>query len=125
VTALQRMIRVYNNAMVRHRAKYYENSGFFNFGYWGGQPKSQSEASRALVDLLVDRIAVKGGRVLDVACGVGASTRRLMNSYAPDMILAINFPRYSSPRRGKTFPNARLCKWTRRISNFPTITSMR
>ena len=90
MTALDRMTRVYNNAMVRHRSRYYENSGFFNFGYWGGTAQTQSQASAALVDQLLDRIAVKGGRVLDVACGAGASTRRLMDSYAPDMIVGIN-----------------------------------
>jgi len=82
--------RFYNNAMVRHQARYYENSGYFNFGYWDGRARSQREASEALVDRLIDKIASPGGRILDVACGAGASTRRLMERYPPEAIAAIN-----------------------------------
>jgi SAM-dependent methyltransferase len=87
----ERMIRVYDRAM-RGRAprSYYENSGFYNFGYWGGGAKSQREASEELVDQFVARIPDKGGRVLDVACGLGASTQRLALTFAPDMITGIN-----------------------------------
>jgi MPBQ/MSBQ methyltransferase len=91
MTARERMIRMYDRAMVSsHYRQYYEDSGFYNFGYWDTHAKSQREASETLVDQLVDRISKKGGRILDVACGPGASTRRLMRSYAPDMITAIN-----------------------------------
>jgi MPBQ/MSBQ methyltransferase len=90
MTTSGRITRIYNNEMVRHRARYYENSGYFNFGYWAGQARSQREASEALVDRLLGKIVLKGGRILDVACGAGASTPPLMDSYAPDMISAIN-----------------------------------
>jgi MPBQ/MSBQ methyltransferase len=64
----ERMVRFYDRAM-RGRdlpQRYYENSGFCNFGYWGGGAKSQREASEELVDQLVARIPDKGGRMLDV-----------------------------------------------------------
>ena len=48
---------------------YYENSGYFNFGYWAAGAKSQREAGEALVDRMVSRIANRTGRILDVACG--------------------------------------------------------
>jgi SAM-dependent methyltransferase len=73
-----------------HQHYYFENSGYFNFGYWGTGAKSQREASEALVDQLVARIARKTGRVLDVACGLGGSTKRLMQTYPPEMITGIN-----------------------------------
>jgi MPBQ/MSBQ methyltransferase len=63
---------------------YYENSGYFNFGYWGAGAISQREASDALVDQMVARIANKTGRVLDVACGLGGSTKRLTQTYPPE-----------------------------------------
>jgi MPBQ/MSBQ methyltransferase len=69
---------------------YFENSGHFNFGYWSDGAKSQREASDALVDQLVARIANRTGRILDVACGLGGSTRRLMQTYPPEMITGIN-----------------------------------
>jgi ubiquinone/menaquinone biosynthesis C-methylase UbiE len=85
------MLRVYDRSMVdRQLRRYYEDSGFFNFGYWGAQAGSQREASEALVDQLVARVADKQGRILDVACGLGASTKRLMLSYPAEMITAIN-----------------------------------
>ena len=91
MTGQERMIRAYDRALTSaDYRRYFEDSGFYNFGYWDARATSQREASEALVDLLVDRIAIKGGRILDVACGPGASTRRLMRSYAPDMITAIN-----------------------------------
>jgi cyclopropane fatty-acyl-phospholipid synthase-like methyltransferase len=83
MTAQERMIRMYDRAMVSgDYRQFYEDSGFYNFGYWDAHATSQREASEALVDQLVDRIATKGGRILDVACGPGATTKRLMRSYA-------------------------------------------
>lgn len=73
-----------------NQRRYYEHSGYFNFGYWGAGAKSQREASDALVDQMVARIADKSGRVLDVACGLGGSTKRLAQTYAPEMITGIN-----------------------------------
>ena len=31
-----------------NQRRYYQNSGYFNFGYWGAGAKSQQEASDAL-----------------------------------------------------------------------------
>jgi MPBQ/MSBQ methyltransferase len=91
MTAQERMIRTYDRALgsanYRH---YFEDSGFYNFGYWDGHTGSQREASEALVDRLVGKIQARGGRILDVACGPGATTRRLMRSYAPEGITGIN-----------------------------------
>ena len=89
------MIRVYDRVMRSGDLReYYDNSGYFNFGYWGGQAKSQREACDALVDQLVARIAAREGRIegriLDVACGLGASTLRLERTYPPEKITAIN-----------------------------------
>ncbi len=89
--ALHRVTRMYDRALVSSNYRhYFEDSGFYNFGYWDSQAASQREASEALIDQLTARIANRGGRILDVACGPGASTRRLMRSYAPSTITAIN-----------------------------------
>lgn len=91
MAVLDQMIRVYDRTMRGSYARrYYENSGFYNFGYWGAGATSQREASEALVDLLAERLADKGGRLLDVACGLGASTRRLSQTFPPEQITAIN-----------------------------------
>jgi len=44
-----------------HRLRYFEDSGFYNFGYWEGGARSQREASEALVDELVGRISNRAG----------------------------------------------------------------
>ena len=91
MTAQERMIRMYDRALASSDYRqFYDDSGFYNFGYWDAHPTSQREASEALVDELVDRIRDKGGRILDVACGPGATTKRLMRTYAPAMITGIN-----------------------------------
>jgi SAM-dependent methyltransferase len=119
MTALERMTRVYDKAMIRHRRGYYGDSGFFNFGYWGSGAQSQREACEALVDLLVGRIAVKGGRILDVACGVGASTRRLMDSYAPEMITAINISAAQIAEARKLVPDCTFVQMDATRLDFP------
>jgi len=91
MTAQERMIRMYDRALASSDYRqFYDDSGFYNFGYWDARATSQREASEALVDALVDRIPDKGGRILDVACGPGATTKRLMRTYAPAMITGIN-----------------------------------
>jgi MPBQ/MSBQ methyltransferase len=91
MSAQERMTRMYDRALVsRDYQHYFEDSGFYNFGYWDGRAKTQREASEALIDELTGRIERKGGRILDVACGPGATTRHLMRSYEPANITAIN-----------------------------------
>jgi len=91
MSARERMIRVYDRTMRgRYQRRYYDNSGYFNFGYWGTGAKSQADACDALVDRLAASSANQGGRILDVACGLGASTQRLTETYPPDAITAIN-----------------------------------
>jgi SAM-dependent methyltransferase len=91
MTSRERMIRMYDRALISaNYRRYFEDSGFYNFGYWDGGARSQREASEALVDELVGRISNRAGRILDVACGPGASTRRLLRYYAADKVIGIN-----------------------------------
>jgi len=85
------MVRIYDRAMKSGKQRrYYGGSGFYNFGYWATGAASQREASEALVDTLLARLPQKGGSILDVACGLGASTKRLLLSYPPEAVTAIN-----------------------------------
>ncbi len=91
MSAQERMIRLYDRALVSNDYRdYFEDSGFYNFGLWDGRATTQREASEALIDELTGRIVNKGGRILDVACGPGATTRHLTRSYAAADITAIN-----------------------------------
>jgi MPBQ/MSBQ methyltransferase len=66
------------------------DSDFRNLGYWTAETTSLHKASEQLQDVLLARIPVKTGRILDVACGMGASTRRLLAHYPADQVWAIN-----------------------------------
>jgi ubiquinone/menaquinone biosynthesis C-methylase UbiE len=61
-----------------------------NIGYWDETTTTQNSASERLQDALLDFIPEKSGRILDVACGMGASTRRLLNYYPAGNVWAIN-----------------------------------
>jgi MPBQ/MSBQ methyltransferase len=74
----------------KYQREYFENSGYFNVGYWGTGAKSQREASDALVDQMVARIDNKKGWILDVGCGLGTSTMRLMQICDAEKITGIN-----------------------------------
>jgi len=91
MTNQDRMTRVYDRTMVgSNQRRYYGDSGFYNLGYWNAQTTTQRQASELLVDRLVEKIPNKKGRILDVACGLGASTRRLSETYSPENITGIN-----------------------------------
>ncbi|WP_052700174.1 class I SAM-dependent methyltransferase, partial [Methylocucumis oryzae] len=66
------------------------NSEFRNIGYWDDTTLTQHQASERLQDKLLDFIPHKTGRILDVACGMGASTKRLLNHYPAEQVWAIN-----------------------------------
>jgi len=101
----QRMIRVYDKTMIgRHQRRYYGDSDFFNFGYWGDGAKNQAEASASLVDQLLARIPRKSDEILDVACGLGASTRRLLAHYPAEAITAINISEKQLARARENAP---------------------
>lgn len=61
-----------------------------NLGYWNDETETLQQASERLQDRLLDFIPEKTGRILDVACGMGASTRRLLAHYPADSVWAIN-----------------------------------
>lgn len=67
-----------------------EGTQYRNIGYWEAGVTSQHQASALLQDKLLERVPAHQGRVLDVACGLGASTQRLLQSYPAQNIWAIN-----------------------------------
>jgi hypothetical protein len=88
------MIRIYDRTMPgSNQRRYYEDSGYFNFGYWAAGAKSQREASDALVDQLMhaDRILfVEHGAVCRrravIACIAFAPVALPLVLLAPDGI---------------------------------------
>lgn len=104
----ERVIAHYDQAM--HSAvqqAYYGHSDFYNYGYWADGATCQSEASEALVEKLLAFIPEKKGTILDVACGLGASTRQLLKHYAPAEVTAINLSQIQLEKARSNAPGAR------------------
>ena len=101
------LIRAYDRLMVGNFARrYYDNSGYFDFGYWTAQTKSQRAACDALVDQLVDRVPDTTGPILDVACGLGASSARLARTFAPHLITGVNISETQIARARERCPGS-------------------
>ncbi len=116
----QSIARFYDRALKAPAyRRYFEDAGYFNFGYWDGHATSQREACDALADQLVQRIAVKGGRILDVACGAGGTTKRLTKSYAPENITAINISEAQLSAGRERVPGAAFLRMDAAQLDFP------
>jgi len=120
MTPRDRMIRAYDRALrSNYYRQYFDNSGFYNFGYWARSAQSQREASENLVDELIGRIAISGGRILDVACGPGGTVRQLMCHYEPDMITAVNISEGEITEARKRAPDCTFCLMDATRLGFP------
>ena len=102
-------------------AEYYGHSDYMNYGYWTADTKNQAEASDNLIGRLLAMIPEKKGRILDVACGRGASTRHLLRHYQPSDIVAINISEKRTRvatdplrvRKPRQWSRAATCSWSR------------
>ncbi len=71
--------------------EYFEASGFTNFGYWDQHTTNVRQASENLTAKLLALIPERHGTILDVACGLGGTTRTLLDYYPASAVTAINF----------------------------------
>jgi 2-polyprenyl-3-methyl-5-hydroxy-6-metoxy-1,4-benzoquinol methylase len=79
------------DSLLGPQGEYFEGSFFANYGYWETDTKGAREACENLMEKLLAMIPDKSGTILDVACGVGATTRHLLRHYAPERITAVDF----------------------------------
>jgi ubiquinone/menaquinone biosynthesis C-methylase UbiE len=70
--------------------EYNEGSGFANLGFWGDGTTTQKEACETLMEQLLALLPDKKGRILDVACGRGATTRHLLRYFDARNVTGIN-----------------------------------
>jgi MPBQ/MSBQ methyltransferase len=80
----------YENMVNPLTSEYYDYSDFYNFGYWKVDTRTQKEACENLMDQLLAFIPDKQGKMLDVACGKGETTRYLLSYYQPSKVTAID-----------------------------------
>ncbi len=67
-----------------------DEGDFWNFGYWLDGTRNQREAGENLMERLLAFVPKKRGKILDVACGKGATTRHLLKYYRPEQVTGIN-----------------------------------
>jgi SAM-dependent methyltransferase len=78
------------NQLYDQRMWQFGGSDFFNHGYWYPATQTRREACENLMEKLLAFIPRKEGRILDVACGKGGTTRYLLRYYPPSSVTAIN-----------------------------------
>src|SRR3972149_2667529 len=82
--AQDRLISGYDKWMVDPiQASFFGYSDYYNYGYSTAEALTQRQACENLVEKLLGFIPERTGTILDVACGLGASTRQLLNYYSP------------------------------------------
>jgi MPBQ/MSBQ methyltransferase len=86
---------------------YFEESGFWNFGYRVTGAESPRQACEQLVDRLVSMLGEARGAILDVACGNGATTAHLRRHFPANRITGINFSARQLARAVQRAPESR------------------
>jgi len=81
---------MYVDSILAPKGEYFEGSSFANYGYWKPETTSAREACENLMERLLAFVPEKKGSILDVACGLGATTRHLLRYYAPGDVTAID-----------------------------------
>jgi len=99
--------------------EYYEHSDFVNYGYWDETTHSAPRACERLMDRLLAFIPNKGGTILDVACGKGATTRHLLSYYDPSNVTGINISAKQLERCRQNAPGCRFIEMDAVNLDFP------
>ncbi|MPZ49234.1 MAG: methyltransferase domain-containing protein [Dehalococcoidia bacterium] len=98
---------------------FFGHSDYYNYGYSTNETDSQHQACENLMKTLLDRIPEKSGTILDVACGLGASTRHLLNYYQPTEVTAINISDRQLERARQNAPGCRFLNMDAAKLDFP------
>ncbi|BAZ70576.1 putative methyltransferase (plasmid) [Fischerella sp. NIES-4106] len=88
--------------------KIYDQKEFFNVGYWLRDTQNQHSACFNLMEKLLEFIPEKKGTILDVGCGLGATTNHLLKYYSPTDVVGINI---SAKQIERSIVNAPGCKF--------------
>ncbi|HTM21082.1 MAG TPA: methyltransferase domain-containing protein [Kofleriaceae bacterium] len=93
-----------------HHQRFYEHSGYSNFGYWEAGTRTGRQAADNLVDRLIDKVAPAPAAILDVACGQGGTTARLCRRFPRAQVTAINASERQLTAARPAAPRARFAR---------------
>ncbi|OLC55790.1 MAG: hypothetical protein AUH92_01405 [Acidobacteria bacterium 13_1_40CM_4_69_4] len=84
----------YDRAMYEHpllrSGEYFSFSRFSNYGFWEEGTPGQKEACENLMERLLGFLPERTGSILDVACGLGATSRHLARFFGAPNVTGIN-----------------------------------
>lgn len=83
-----------------------QGDGFGNLGYFAPGINDLRSANEHLMDVLLERIEHRDGLVLDVACGIGGTTRCLTKRFPAESIHGINLSENQLQRCRERVPGA-------------------
>lgn len=87
----RRIAQLYDRqASGRLSNEFYGNSGFLNYGYWKADTSTPREACENLMEELLKILPERTGKILDVGCGKGATTRYLAQFFGAENVTGIN-----------------------------------
>mgnify|MGYP003927844485 CR=1 FL=1 len=82
----------------------YQGSGFHHYGFWTYETRHLPAACVHLMDEILAFVQIEEGRVLDLACGTGASTAYVARSLPKALVTGVH-ERFGGARRNqKTWP---------------------
>jgi len=98
---------------------FYADSGFLNFGYWRPDTVDAREACENLMEELLGFLPEKRGKILDVACGNGATTRYLCKYYEPADVVGINVAKAQLQKCRENAPGCTFLEMDATSMDFP------
>jgi SAM-dependent methyltransferase len=81
---------MYVESILAPHGEYFGGSYFANYGYWTPETESARESCENLMEKLLSYLPEKKGSILDVACGLGATTRHLTKHFPVENITAVD-----------------------------------
>lgn len=78
-----------NGHLERELQDFFGRSGFCHFGYWRVDITDAKSSCENLMDEILAFVPEKKGTVIDVGCGMGASTRYLLKYFPTDCVTGI------------------------------------
>ena len=69
--------------------RWYGDAEYYNVGLWSDSTRTPKEALAALVDRLIARAAEPITAVLDVGCGLGATTARINRRWPEARVVGV------------------------------------